>query len=90
MVGIRSNVVVDFQLPSNTTWQTLRDQFGEVGDIKFAEMRGKDVGIIRFSSDNEASRAVGILFYTVVVYFDSKVGTIKFNFELYALKCVSK
>lgn len=58
--------IFNLQLPSNTTWQTLRDQFGEVGDIKFAEMRGKDVGIIRFSNDNEASRAVGILFLQLV------------------------
>ncbi|XKL63393.1 hypothetical protein PGB90_005757 [Kerria lacca] len=62
-VGLRhperhSDTVIITNLPPNTTWQILRDQFREVGDIKFAEMKGKDVGIIRFASDREANRAV--------------------------------
>lgn len=49
------------QLPPAATWQMLRDKFRECGDVKYAEMRGKDIGLVRFSSDWDAERAVRIL-----------------------------
>jgi hypothetical protein len=39
----------------------LRDKFRECGDVKYAEMRGKDIGLVRFSGDWDAERAVRIL-----------------------------
>ena len=55
--------MVDYvlQLPPAATWQMLRDKFRECGDVKYAEMRGKDIGLVRFSSDWDAERAVRIL-----------------------------
>lgn len=49
------------QLPPAATWQMLRDKFRECGDVKYAEMRGKDIGLVRFGSDWDAERAVRIL-----------------------------
>lgn len=50
------------QLPPNTTWQMLRDKFQDAGEVKFAEMRGADMGMVRFASEWDAERAVSILF----------------------------
>jgi len=52
------------QLPPNTTWQMLRDKFQDAGEVKFAEMRGADMGMVRFASEWDAERAVSILFKT--------------------------
>lgn len=49
------------QLPPNTTWQMLRDKFQDAGEVKFAEMRGTDMGMVRFASEWDAERAVSIL-----------------------------
>ncbi|CAG2056641.1 unnamed protein product [Timema podura] len=48
-------------LAPTVTWQMLRDKFHEIGDVKFAELRGKDMGLVRFVSDWDAERAVRIL-----------------------------
>lgn len=47
-----------FQLPSSCTWQTLRDKFRDVGEVKFAEIRGQDCGVVRFSKEREAEMAI--------------------------------
>lgn len=39
----------------------LRDKFQDVGEVKFAEMRGTDMGMVRFVSEWDAERAVCIL-----------------------------
>jgi hypothetical protein len=49
------------QLPPAATWQMLRDKFRDCGDVKYAEMRTKDIGLVRFSNDWDAERAVRIL-----------------------------
>lgn len=56
-----------FQLPPNTTWQVLRDKCQDIGEVKFAEMRGTDLGMVRFASEWDAERAVCILFYNVQI-----------------------
>lgn len=38
------------------------DAFREVGEIQGIDMQGKDSGLIKFSSDWEAERAVRILY----------------------------
>lgn len=49
------------QLPPSATWQQLKDKFRDAGDVKFAELRGKDIGIIQFNSKWDAERALSIL-----------------------------
>lgn len=46
------------QLPSTWTWQNLRDKFRDVGEVKFAEIRGLDTGVVRFSKEREAEVAI--------------------------------
>lgn len=43
------------------TWQALRDLCREFGDIRFAEIRSKGTGTVRFQTEADARRAVGIL-----------------------------
>ncbi|XP_066599116.1 myelin expression factor 2 [Prorops nasuta] len=56
-----SDTILIGNLPPNTTWQMLRDKFKEVGEIKFAEMRGTDMGMVRFASEWAAERAVCLM-----------------------------
>jgi len=42
----------------------LRDKFQDAGEVKFAEMRSADMGMVRFASEWDAERAVSILFKT--------------------------
>lgn len=56
-----SVALIFVQLPPNTTWQMLRDKFQDAGEVKFAEMRGTDMGMVRFASEWDADRAVSIL-----------------------------
>jgi hypothetical protein len=44
-------------LPPRFNWQNLRDKCKEVGDVKFAEIH-RGVGTVRFSSVQDAQRAV--------------------------------
>jgi hypothetical protein len=36
----------------------LRDKFRDVGEVKFAEIRGLDTGVVRFSMEREAEVAI--------------------------------
>ncbi|XP_043276803.1 myelin expression factor 2 [Venturia canescens] len=56
-----SDTILIGNLPPNTTWQMLRDKFQDVGDVKFAEMRGTDMGLVRFASEWDAERAVTLM-----------------------------
>ncbi|XP_012268879.1 myelin expression factor 2 isoform X2 [Athalia rosae] len=59
--GRNSDTILIGNLPPTTTWQMLRDKFQDVGEVKFAEMRGSDVGLVRFASEWEAERAVSLM-----------------------------
>jgi len=48
-------------LPGSMNWQAMKDKFCHVGEIKFAEMKERGVGVIRFASEREAERAVNVL-----------------------------
>ena len=54
-------------LPFSVTWQNLRDQFKECGDVKFAELkmdeqgRSKGYSTVRFSMPEDARRAVNLM-----------------------------
>ncbi|XP_015517238.1 myelin expression factor 2 [Neodiprion pinetum] len=59
--GRSSDTILIGNLPPSTTWQMLRDKFQDVGEVKFAEMRGSDMGLVRFASEWEAERAVAMM-----------------------------
>lgn len=50
-----------FQLPPSCNWQMLRDKFRGVGEVKFAEIRGQDTGMVRFSKEMDAELAISKL-----------------------------
>ena len=43
----RSDAILVRNLPMDCTWQMLKDRFHHVGDIKYAEMKDRGVGVIR-------------------------------------------
>ncbi|XP_034230071.1 myelin expression factor 2 isoform X2 [Thrips palmi] len=53
-----TDTVIVKNLPPNTTWHHLMDTFREVGEILSIDMQGKDAGLVKFSTDWEAERAV--------------------------------
>merc|ERR1712004_818026 len=57
----RSDKIVVKGLPENCTWHTLKDRFSHAGDIKFAEMKDRGTGVIRFGSERDAERAVAMM-----------------------------
>lgn len=59
----KSDTIMVKNLPSNTTWQSLKDYFRDCGDIKFSEVGSKGFGIIRFASEWDAERAISILLF---------------------------
>lgn len=56
-----SDTILIRNLPSNVTWQMLRDKFQSIGDVKYAEMKGNDAALVKFSSEWDAARAASIL-----------------------------
>ena len=46
-MGRRSDAIIGRNLSMDCTWQMLKDRFGHVGDIKYAEMKDRGVGVIR-------------------------------------------
>ena len=48
--GRRSDAIVIRNLAMDTTWQMLKDRFNHVGDIKYAEMKDRGVGVIRYTN----------------------------------------
>ncbi|XP_063229718.1 myelin expression factor 2-like [Bacillus rossius redtenbacheri] len=57
----RSDAVIIRNLGQTVTWQKLRDKFREVGEVKFTELHGKDMGLVRFTNDWDAQRAVHMM-----------------------------
>lgn len=66
----KSDTIMVKNLPSNTTWQSLKDYFRDCGDIKFSEVGSKGFGIIRFASEWDAERAISILFKVVLLQYN--------------------
>ena len=56
-----SDTIVVRNLPQNFNWQTLRDRFNEIGEVRFAEMKSAGTAVIRFRSDRDAQRAVDLM-----------------------------
>ncbi|KAG0726426.1 Myelin expression factor 2 [Chionoecetes opilio] len=59
--GLYRNIIQLSNLPLDYTWQSLRDLCREFGDIRFAEIRSKGIGTVRFQSDTDSRRAVEML-----------------------------
>ena len=48
--GRRSDSIMVRNLTMDCTWQMLKDRFAHVGDIKYAEMKDRGVGVIRYEA----------------------------------------
>lgn len=59
--GRKSDTIVIKNIPLSCTWQTLRDKFRDVGEVKFAEIRGNDVGVVRFFKERDAELAIALM-----------------------------
>merc|ERR1719318_2336335 len=57
----RSDSIMVRNLAMDCNWHTLKDRFSHAGDIKYAEMKDRGVGIIRFGSERDAERAVSMM-----------------------------
>ncbi|XP_063709919.1 myelin expression factor 2 [Culicoides brevitarsis] len=56
----QSDTIIIRNLPASWTWQNLRDKFRDVGEVKFAEIRG-EAGVVRFSSNRDAEVAIKLM-----------------------------
>merc|ERR1719233_1561429 len=57
----RSDSIIVRNLALDCNWHTLESRFSHAGDIKYAEMKDRGVGIIRFGSERDAERAVSMM-----------------------------
>ena len=53
-----SDTVVVRNLPPDCNWQILREGFAHCGEIKYAEMKDRGAGMIRFMQERDANKAV--------------------------------
>ncbi|GIY86230.1 myelin expression factor 2 [Caerostris darwini] len=56
-----SDTVLLGNLPSSFSWQTLKDRFRDIGEVRFAELKGQGNAIIRFANVQDAQRAVDLM-----------------------------
>ena len=54
----RSDSIMIRNLPPDCNWQILREGFAHCGEIKYAEMKERGTGLIRFTGERDAERAV--------------------------------
>jgi len=59
--GRRSDSIMVRNLALDCNWHTLKDRFSHAGDIKYAEMKDRGVGVIRFGTERDAERAVSMM-----------------------------
>merc|ERR1711953_1487822 len=55
------DTIVIRNLPLDCNWQVLRDGFSHCGDIKYAEMKERGTGLIRFAYEKDAERAITMM-----------------------------
>jgi len=55
-----SDTIIIRNLPVSWTWQHLRDKFRDVGEVKFAEIRG-EAGVVRFTNQRDAEVAIKLM-----------------------------
>lgn len=59
--GPMSDTILVRNLPSNFSWQSLRDRFNSIGEVRYAEIKAPGTAIVRFHSDRDAQRAVEMM-----------------------------
>ena len=59
--NLNSDTIYVRNLPPNFNWQNLRDRFNEVGEVRFAEMKGHGTALVRFVTSRDAQRACDIM-----------------------------
>jgi hypothetical protein len=59
--SVPSDTVLVRNLPPSLTWQSLRDRFSEVGEVRYAELKGVGVALVRFMSERDAQRAIELM-----------------------------
>ena len=52
------DTIIIRNLPLDCNWQVLREGFSHCGDIKYAEMKERGSGLIRFANERDAERAI--------------------------------
>merc|ERR1711935_571896 len=55
------DTIIIRNLPLDCNWQVLREGFSHCGEIKYAEMKERGSGIIRFSNERDAERAISMM-----------------------------
>lgn len=53
-----SDSIIIRNLPLDCNWQVLREGFSHCGDIKYAEMKERGTGLIRFANERDAERSI--------------------------------
>jgi len=56
-----SDTIIVRNLPLDAAWQGLKERFSHAGDVKYAEMKERGVGLVRFSNERDAERAVSMM-----------------------------
>lgn len=56
-----ADTVLVRNLPPSLSWQSLRDRFSEVGEVRYAELKGVGVAVVRFVTERDAQRAVDLM-----------------------------
>jgi len=55
------DTIIIRNLPLDCNWQVLREGFSHCGDIKYAEMKERGSGLIRFGNERDAERAISMM-----------------------------
>jgi len=55
------DTIIVRNLPMDCNWQVLREGFSHCGEIKYAEMKERGSGLIRFSNERDAERAISMM-----------------------------
>jgi len=55
------DTIIIRNLPLDCNWQVLREGFTHCGDIKYAEMKERGCGLIRFGNERDAERAISMM-----------------------------
>merc|ERR550539_2332102 len=58
---VHSDAIIVRNLPPSCSWQALREGFSHCGEIKYAEMKERGTGMVRFASERDAERAVSMM-----------------------------
>lgn len=56
-----SDTIVIRNLPATFSYQNLRDRFNEIGEIRYAELKGPGQAIVRFRNERDAQRCVELM-----------------------------